>query len=152
MILLDTNVVSEPLRPAPDPAVVRWLDAQAPETLYLSAITLAEVRFGIARLPKGKRKKVLSERFEDEFVAVFAGRILEFGEKESSRYAELRTRAEVSGVAISPFDALIAATARSHGLAVATRDVGPFERLGLPVINPFDQRRDDGLGAGSQSR
>ena len=141
MILLDTNVVSEPLRPTPDPGVVAWLDAQALETLYLSTITLAEVRFGIARLPKGKRKEVLSGRFEDEFVAAFAGRILGFGERESSLYAELRTRAEASGVAISPFDALIAAIALSRGFAIATRDVGPFERLGIQVINPFEQDR-----------
>lgn len=137
MILLDTNVVSEPLRPTPDLAVVAWLDAQAPETLYLSSITVAEVRFGIARLPDGKRKTVLRERFEDEFLAAFAGRFVGFGERESAEYAQVRARAETSGVAISPFDALIAAIAAGHGFAIATRDVGPFARLGLEVINPF---------------
>lgn len=137
MILLDTNVVSEPLRPMPDPAVVAWLDAQAPETLYLCTITLAEVRFGIARLPEGRRKTVLGERFEGEFLPAFAGRVVGFGEKASASYARLRARARASGVAISPFDALIAAIALSLGFAIATRDVGPFDRLGLQVIDPF---------------
>ncbi|MEA4945235.1 MAG: type II toxin-antitoxin system VapC family toxin [Propionicimonas sp.] len=137
MILLDTNVVSEPLRPAPDLAVVAWLDAQAPETLYLSSITVAEVRFGIARLPEGRRRTMLGERFEGEVLPAFAGRIVGFDEPESAVYAGLRARAAASGVAISPFDALIAAIALHHSFAIATRDVGPFDRLGLKVVNPF---------------
>lgn len=137
MILLDTNVISEPLRPKPDPVVIAWLDGQTPETLYLCTITLAEVRFGIARLPKGRRKAVLGERFEGEVLPEFSGRIVGFDEKASAAYAELRTRAQASGVAISPFDALIAAIALSRGFAIATRDVGPFDTLGLEVIDPF---------------
>lgn len=137
MILLDTNVISEPLRPKPDPVVIAWLDAQAPETLCLCTITLAEVRFGIARLPKGRRKAVLEKRFEGEVLPEFSGQVVGFDEQASAAYAELRTRAQASGQAISPFDALIAAIALSRGFDIATRDVRPFETLGLEVIDPF---------------
>lgn len=140
MILLDTNVVSEPLRPAADPAVLAWLDAQAVETLYLSAISLAELRFGIAALPDGKRKDTLRARLEQSIVPLFGDRILPFNTAASGAYAALRARARAAGKAIGTVDGFIAATAAAKGFAVATRDRGPFEAAGLDVINPWAWR------------
>jgi predicted nucleic acid-binding protein len=138
MILLDTNVISEPLRPAGDAAVLAWIDEQIVETLYLSAISLAELRLGMATLPAGKRKDVLHSSFEQRVLPLFAGRILPFDSAASEAYAVLRARARVQGKAIAPADGYIAATAKSHGLIVATRDTSPFEAVGLTVINPWN--------------
>lgn len=137
MILLDTNVVSEPLRLAGDAGVLAWLDAQLIETLYLSAISLAELRFGIAALPPGKRRDTLHTSLEQRILPVFDGRILPFDALASEAYATLRAQARADGIAIAPADGYIAAIAKSHGLMVATRDTGPFEAAGLKVINPW---------------
>ncbi len=141
MILLDTNVVSEPLKLAGDVGVLNWLDGQMVETLYLSAISLAELRFGIAALPPGKRKDTLHASLEVRILPLFIGRILPFDAAASEAYAELRARARLDGKAIAPADGYIAATAAAHGLMVATRDTGPFEAAGLQVINPWSVRR-----------
>lgn len=137
MILLDTNVISEPMRSAPDPAVGEWLDAQSIDTLYLSVISLAEIRYGISLLPNGHRRNELAARFEDELLPHFAGRIVDFDEGASSAYASLRSTARRQGFAISDFDALIAAIATSRKLPIATRDTAPFTAAGLMVINPW---------------
>jgi len=136
MILLDTNVVSEPLKPAAAPAVSAWIDAQAVETLYLSTISLAELRFGIAALPDGKRKETLRQSLNRRVVPVFGDRILPFGIEAADAYAELRARARADGRAIAPVDGYIAAIAAAHKLTLATRDTSPFEAAGLNVINP----------------
>lgn len=135
MILLDTNVVFEPLKPNGEPAVLAWIDAQTVETLYLSAITLAELRFGIAAMPGGQRRDGLRQRLDERVVPVFAGRILPFDTDAADAYAKLRARA--TGKAIGTADAYIAAVAAAHGFAVATRDTGAFEAAGLNVINPW---------------
>ena len=140
MILLDTNVVSEPLKLTGDVGVLNWIDAQIVETLYLSAISLAELRFGIAALPPGKRRETLHTSFEQRILPLFVGRILPFDAAASEAYALLRARARVEGKAIAPTDGYIAATATTHGLIVATRDTGPFEAAGLTVINPWIAR------------
>lgn len=138
MIILDTKVLSEPLRPSPDERVVEWLDAQIAETLFLTTVTLAEVRYGIAALPTGKRKAGLTERFEADVVPLFAGRILAFDEPATHEYAAIRARARATGLSIGDFDALIASIAKSHRFGVATRDVAPFEAAGVAsVIDPF---------------
>jgi len=137
MILLDTNVISEPLKLTADVAVLNWIDAQMIETLYLSTISLAELRFGIAALSPGKRRDTLHTSFEQRILPLFAGRILPFDAAASEAYAVLRARARAQGKAIAPADGYIAATAISHGLMVATRDTGPFEAAGLRVINPW---------------
>ncbi len=137
MIILDTNVVSEPLRAAPSATLIAWLDAQMVETLYLTTVTLAEIRFGIAALPAGRRAADLGQQLEDHVVANFRGRILPFDEPASRTYAQLRARARTDGTGIGDRDALIASIAVVHGYWVATRDTTPFERVGLPVINPF---------------
>ena len=137
MILLDTNVVSEPLRPSGDPAVLAWLDEQNIETLYLAAISLAELRFGIAALPAGKRKDALHRDLERRVIPLFAGRILPFDMAASEAYAEIMALARAGGRAIGTADGYIAATAAINGLIVATRDTSPFEAAGLAVINPW---------------
>ena len=139
MILLDTNVVSEPLKASCDVGVLTWIDAQIVETLYLSTVSLAELRFGIEALPTGKRKDMLRASFVQRILPLFVGRILPFDMAASEAYAMLRARARVDGKAISPADGYIAATAMAHGLSVATRDTGPFEAAGLTVINPWIQ-------------
>jgi toxin FitB len=138
MILLDTNVISEPLKASGDPKIVTWINAQNIETLYLSTIGLAELRFGIAVLPEGKRKDVLHSSLEQRVLPLFEGRILSFDIGASQAYATLRSKARAAGQAIASVDGYIAAIAMTHGLAVATRDTNPFIAAGLTVINPFD--------------
>lgn len=137
MILLDTNVVSEPLKPVPSPAVLAWIDAQTVETLFLSAITLAELRFGIAIMPDGKRKKSLREQLEGQVLPLFAERILSFDTPAAYAYAALRARARVAGFAMGLADAYIAAIAAAHRFTIATRDTKPFQIAGLDVVNPW---------------
>ena len=137
MILLDTNVVSEPLRASGDMNVLAWIDAQIIETLYLSTISLAELRFGIAALPDGKRQDTLHSSLEKRVLPLFAGRILSFDDAASRAYATLRAHARAAGHAIAPTDGYIAAIAATHGFAIATRDTSPFGAAGLTVINPW---------------
>ena len=137
MILVDTNVVSEPLRKDPDPRVADWLDAQALETLHLSAITVAELRFGVQALPKGRRRERLREQLERQILPLFAGRILVFDLAASQACAELMAKARSAGRAISVSDGYIAATAAANAMLVATRDTSPFEAAGLKTVNPF---------------
>lgn len=138
MIILDTNVVSEPLRPNGEGAVLKWLDQQDIETLYLTAITVAELRFGIAALPAGKRKRSLNDDFEDRILALFVGRILPFDEGTTTAYARIRSTARSTGKAIGVTDAFIAAIAAHHGFTIATRDISPFKAASIPVINPWN--------------
>ena len=137
MILLDTNVVSEPLRPAPDTRVVEWIDAQPLETLFLSAITVAELRAGVALLPAGKRRTGLQESLETRVLPLFAGRVLAFDLGCTQAYAELMAQARASGLAVANADGYIAAIAAANGLAVASRDTGPFVAAGAKVIEPW---------------
>ena len=137
MILLDTNVVSEPLRPAPDARVIAWIDAQPLETIFLSAITVAELRAGVALLPTGKRRSGLQQNLEKRVLPLFAGRVLPFDLACTPAYAELLAKARAAGMAISTADGYIAAIAAANGFAVATRDAGPFEAAGVAVINPW---------------
>ena len=137
MILLDTSVVSEPLRPEPDTAVIAWIDAQPLETLFLSAITVAELRAGVALLPAGKRRSGLQQNLEKRVLPLFAGRVLPFDLACTPAYAELMAKARATGVTIATADGYIAAIATTNGFAVATRDTGPFEAAGMAVINPW---------------
>lgn len=137
MILLDTNVVSEPLRPAPEARVVEWLDAQPLETLYLSAMTVAELRAGVALLPAGKRRNTLNEYLKKRVLPSFVGRVLPFDLACTNAYAEALATARKAGSGIETADACIAAVAVANGLTVATRDTSPFQAAGLTVINPW---------------
>lgn len=138
MILLDTNVISETQRQSPNAHVLDWLDAQALETLYLSAITVAELRAGIALMPVGKRRDGLHENLEKSLLPMFANRVLSFDIACTTAYAELLARSRAAGLAVETADAFIAAIALANSFTVATRDTSPFEAAGLNVINPWD--------------
>jgi len=137
MILLDTHVMSEPLRHAPDPRVVEWIDAQALETLFLSAITVAELRSGVALLPAGKRRSSLQESLEKRVLPLFTGRVLPFDLACTQAYAALVAKGRRAGQAIPTAEGYIAAIAAANGFAVASRDTGPFQAAGVAVINPW---------------
>ena len=137
MIVLDTNVVSEPLHAVPDPRVVSWLDAQPLETLFLSVVTLAELRFGMARMPAGRRRSGLIERLEGQVLPAFAGRVLSFDPAASVGYATAMAAALMRGQTVGMADGLIAATAIAHCMTVATRDTSPFIAMGVTVIDPW---------------
>lgn len=138
MILLDTNVISEPQRQSPNARVVDWIDAQALETLYLCTITVAELRAGITLMPAGKRRDSLHDNLEKRLLPMFANRVLSFDMACSKAYAELLAKTRAAGLAIETADAFIAAVALANGFIVATRDTSPFEAAGLTVINPCD--------------
>ena len=137
MILVDTNVISEPLRPSPVVRVVDWIDAQPIETLYLSAITVAELRFGVASLPAGRRRTALRDSLETRVLPLFAGRVLPFDLAASQAYGELMARARSAGLAIGASDGYIAATAAANGMVLATRDTAPFQAAKVPFIDPW---------------
>jgi predicted nucleic acid-binding protein len=139
MIVLDTNVISEALKPQPHPAVQAWLDAQAAETLYLTSITLAEFWFGIGVLPAGRRKTAL-EQAVDGLSPLFEGRILPFDTAAARCYANRAVRARAAGQGPPTPDGYIAAIAAAHGYAVATRDTAPFKAAGVEVVNPWEFR------------
>lgn len=138
MILLDANVVSEPLRPVPGARVIEWIDAQPLETLYLSALTVAELRAGVALLPAGKRRNNLHEYLEKRVLPMFVGRVLPFDLACTNAYAELLATVRKSGSGIETADACIAAVAVANGFIVATRDTSPFQAAGVTVINPWE--------------
>jgi predicted nucleic acid-binding protein len=135
MIVLDTNVVSESMRPEPNPSVREWLNGQPPESLCLTAVTLAELLFGIGVLPGGRRKKMLEEMTEG-VLSLFEGRILPFDAAAARCYAGLAVKARAAGKGFPVPDGYIAAIAASRGFVVATRDTGPFSAAGLVTVNP----------------
>jgi hypothetical protein len=140
VILLDTNVVSEPMRPKPNGNVVAWLDAQAAETLYLSTVSLAELLLGIESLPAGPAKrdrKALAAALAEQVIALFGERIVPFDLAAAHAYAKIVARARQYGHPIAVADAQIAAIAASRHFSVATRDEAPFQAAGVPVINPW---------------
>ena len=137
MIILDTNVISEPLRPSPDAHVTAWLDRQSLETLFITATTLAEVLLGVAQLPDGKRKFGLAQAVAEHLVPRFASRILPFDAPAARAYATMMAQTRRAGHAISVSDGQIAAIALHHGFTVATRDTAPFLAAGVAVINPW---------------
>jgi predicted nucleic acid-binding protein len=136
MIVLDTNVVSEAMKPEPDAAVRAWLNDQVAETLYLSSVTLAELLFGIGALPAGKRKDVLAQAL-DGLVGLFRDRVLPFDTDAARHYAQLVVTARSAGRGFPTPDGYIAAIAVSRGFIVASRDVAPYEAAGVKVINPW---------------
>jgi predicted nucleic acid-binding protein len=137
MIVLDTNVISELWKPAPAASALAWIDAQAVETLYLSTIAVAEIGFGLATMPPGKRRAIYQRRLQQEVLPLFAGRVLPFDLDAAQAYANLMARAQAAGQAIGKTDGQIAAIAAARGYGVATRDVAPFQAAGLNVINPW---------------
>ena len=136
MIVLDTNVVSEAMKPEPHPAVRAWLNNQALETLYLSSVTVAELLFGIGALPAGKRKDMLAQT-TDGLMRLFRDRVLPFDIDAARCYAELAVTAKASGRGFPTPNGYIAAIANSRGFTVASRDTAPYEAASLKVIDPW---------------
>ena len=136
MIVLDTNVVSEAMKPEPHSTVLTWLNDQAAETLYLSTVSLAELLFGIAALPAGKRKDMLAQTL-DGLMGLFRDRVLPFDADAARRYADLAAKARIGGQGFPTPDGYIAAIAASRGFIVASRDTAPYEAAGVTVINPW---------------
>ena len=137
MIVLDTNVLSEPLKTKPAPKVMEWLDNQSAETLFLTAISRAELRFGVLKLPDGKRKNALAAQIE-RVLDLFKHRTLDFDATAADKLAEIAARCvRIGKRAVAP-DAYIAACAAARDFAVATRNVGHFEHTGVRVINPWE--------------
>lgn len=136
MIILDTNVLSEAMKPEPHPLVQAWLNVQPSETLYLSSVTLAELLFGIGALPDGKRKRNLGMVLE-RLLELFKGRILSFDIEAAEKYSDLAVKARKAGRGFPTPDGYIAAIAEANNMQVATRDTSPFEAAGLSPINPW---------------
>lgn len=138
MTLLDTNVLSELMKPTPAERVTRWIAAQPATSLYTTSITQGEILHGVMLLPAGRRRNALEVAAETMFKEEFVGRILPFGSDAAPVYARIAAERHRAGRPISHFDAQIAAIARSTGAAVATRNVTDFDGCGVKVINPWD--------------
>ncbi len=139
MILLDTNVVSEPMRRRPDPNVLAWLDAEEAENFYLSTVSLAELLLGIESLPAGKRRKALAAALDEQITALFGERIVAFDARAAAAYPAVVIGARRRGYPIAVADAEIGAIAVSRQFSVATRDVAPFQAAGIRVIDPWTE-------------
>lgn len=137
MILLDTNVVSELMRPAPDPKVRSWFGALGATPLATSAVTTAEVVFGLARLPEGKRRSELMERFDALIFGPPTLPVLDLDEQAGRLAGEFRALGESLGLGSSPSDMMIAAIAAANGASLASRNAGDFSGLPINVVNPW---------------
>jgi hypothetical protein len=134
VIILDTNVVSEPLRPHGNPRVQAWLDGQAVDTLYMTAVNLSELLLGVELLPAGKRRQKITEALQELLSELFAPRILPFDAEAAKVYSRVVSRAQARGLTIGVADAQIASIALNHGFAVATRDTAPFKAADVPIV------------------
>ena len=139
MIILDTNVISEPMKLNSNKAVLEWLDRQEANTLYLTSISLAELLVGIKTLPDGKRKDGLADALGNLMSTLFEGRILSFDSDAAISYASIIANAKAKGRTIGVADGQIAAIAATHSFAVASRDSAPFTAAGVPIINPWNK-------------
>ncbi len=139
MILLDTNIVSGLMAPSPPERLVSWLNGQSTETLFLSAITIAEISYQLRILPAGRRRTSLRERFGEFVAAGFAQRVLDFDVRAAAEYGEILAHRREIGRPMSLLDGQIAATARAYSLAVATRHLSDFEDCGLALVDPFQE-------------
>ncbi|MGO1318884.1 MAG: type II toxin-antitoxin system VapC family toxin [Galactobacter sp.] len=137
MIVLDTNVISEPLRSGPSSAVITWLDQQPEDLLAITSITLAELRTGVAILPAGRRRDHLGTRLETDLVPSFAGRVFDFDDAAASSFAALQAQTLASGNGLPVMDALIAGICHSRNATLATRNTKDFEATGIRLINPW---------------
>jgi len=136
--LLDTVVVFELVRKSPSTAVLKWIDGQDEASLYLSVLTIGELEKGIARLPASVRRNRLLSWVRRDLVERFGGRLLPIDMRTAARWGSVTGESEKRGRPLPVIDCLIAATALVHGLSVATRNVGDFERCGAACVNPWD--------------
>lgn len=137
MIVLDTNVISEPNKPIPSQGVIEWLNDQQAPALFTTTINVAELRFGIERLPDGKRKSALWSALDFTLGRLCANRILPFDLPAAEELARINAQCEAKAKKIGLADAQVAAVAKINGFSVATRDATPFELAGVTVINPW---------------
>ena len=137
IIVLDTNVVSELLRPMPATEVLAWLSRQDSSLVYFTTVGEAELRHGVALMPAGRRRDALTEAVQGVLEEDFMGRICSFDRAAAQAYAAIAVERRAAGRPISSFDCQIAAIARANGAAVATRNVGDFVGCGIAVINPW---------------
>jgi hypothetical protein len=140
VIILDTNVLSELMRPEPAESVVRWINAQVATSLYTTSVTQAEILHGISLLPRGKRRDAIAAAAGEMFERELDGRILPFGSDAAGPYAAIAVARRRAGRPISTFDAQIAAIARAHDAGLATRNVDDFDGCGVDVTDPWKER------------
>lgn len=139
MILLDTNVLSALMQRVPDPAVIAWLDAQAPETVWTTSVTLFEARYGLALLPDGQRRTRLQQDFDQLVHEELGHRVLAFDARAAQQAALLAARRKAQGRNVDMRDTFIAGIALANGATLATRNMRYFEDLTTPVVNPWQQ-------------
>ncbi len=134
--LVDTNIYSEPVKPKPEPKVVEWLRKHERE-LYISTVTIGEIRRGIERLPEGKRKAQL-RLWLQSICDCMKGRVLSFNISTAHVWGQLKAKWDKAGINVPSLDSQIAATAHRHGLTVVTRNTADFNKTGVKILNPFD--------------
>lgn len=137
MILVDTNIISELMRPAPSAEVIAWLNAQNALDLFVSTVTIAEIEYGLKVLPEGQKRWSLQQKFEWFITQGFEQRTLDFTVDAAHHYADILAHRRSLGLPMSVPDAQIAAIARTHHFKLATRNIKDFEECGLELINPF---------------
>ncbi|ACJ00935.1 type II toxin-antitoxin system VapC family toxin [Rhodospirillum centenum] len=142
IFLLDTNILSELVRPRPSSAVLAWLGARGDDCFRISVVTLAELRYGIDRLGESERRLSLDRWYRQDVLAAFAGRIMEIDLPVLVEARHIIDRLKLAGLTVSYADLLIAATARRHGLVLATRNVRDFEATGVTLANPWQGTAD----------
>lgn len=138
--LVDTNVLCEATKARPDPRVAAWLEARPAHEFFVSVVSVAEIRKGVLLLPAGTRRRKLERWLDSDLLPAFAGRLISLGEQEMNAWAELQASAEKAGRKIPVIDGFLAATAKCHGLKIATRNVNDFRHCGVPVMNPWTER------------
>lgn len=138
MILLDTNIISEIMRPTPAPVVLEWLHSRPIVELATTTVNIAEIRYGLARLGDGRRRADLDARFNDFISRGFGNRVFDFDGPAAEAYGDMVVGRERAGRRLEGFDGLIAAIARCRGLSVATRNKADFTGCGITVLSPWD--------------
>jgi len=138
MIVLDTNVISETMRPRPASGVLDWVDQQAPVTLFVTSISIGEVFFGLECLDEGRRKLDLQTRFQQFLERGFGGRVLDYSAKCARQYGQVMAQRRSAGRPLSAPDGQIAAICLTHSASIATRNTRDFKHCGISVINPFE--------------
>ena len=137
MIILDTNVISEPFKPKPDPTMMSWLDAQEPQTLYITTVSMAEMLAGVHKMPEGRRRADLHQLVENKIQSVFESRILAFDMPAVEAFGRVNADACAVGNPIAFADCAIASIASAHGFILATRNVRDFKGTGVEIFNPW---------------
>jgi predicted nucleic acid-binding protein len=138
VIVLDTNVVSELIRPRPDARVLAWVDGQQARSLTITAVTAAELRYGVARMSKGRRRTNLEADIDALITRDFADRVLPFGVDASGAFGAIVVNREAIGQPITTADAQLAAICRTTGATLATRNIADFIDTGVELVNPWE--------------